>query len=103
MEAVFGLKVNLGNSKLYPVGDVSNLGELASIMGWDMENFPTTYLRLPLGVKSTSKEIWNLSLKEWRRDFQAGKEGFFPKGVSCYFCEVFYQLSQFISCLYMLL
>lgn len=59
MEAVSRLKVNLRKSKLYLVGKVLNMVELASIMGCEVDSFPVTYHGLPLGVKSSSKEIWN--------------------------------------------
>lgn len=59
LEAVSGLKVNLNNSSMSLVGEVSNIEELASIIGCQIVNFPITYLGLPLGVKSSSKSLWN--------------------------------------------
>lgn len=69
METVSRLKVNLGKFKLYSVGYVYNLGELASIMGCEVENFLATYVRFPLGAKSTSKTIWNLVIERMEKGF----------------------------------
>lgn len=40
VEAVYGLKVNIGKSELVPVGDVHHLEELAAIMGLEVLYLP---------------------------------------------------------------
>lgn len=67
MEVASGLKVNLNKSKLFPVGHVHNMAELASIMGCEVESFLATYLRLLLGAKSTFKKILNPVLERMRK------------------------------------
>lgn len=54
---VSGLQINLGKSKLFPVGDIPNMAELASSMGCEVDSFPATYLGLPQNVKYSSKAI----------------------------------------------
>lgn len=46
-------------SLMYPVNEVLNLEELATILGCSIEAFPTTYLGLPLGATFKTKGIWN--------------------------------------------
>ncbi|CAN4115232.1 unnamed protein product [Withania somnifera] len=45
-------------STISPVNEVSNLEELAEIIGCNIGSFPSTYLGLPLGAKYKSNEIW---------------------------------------------
>ncbi|XP_055814707.1 uncharacterized protein LOC129884435 [Solanum dulcamara] len=48
-----------GKSFLYPVNEVPNMEILKTILGCEVGALPTIYLRLPLGAKSKSMEIWN--------------------------------------------
>lgn len=57
LEVVTELKVNLSKSALSPIGDVSNIEELASILACDVVSLPITYLGLPFVVKLSSKTI----------------------------------------------
>lgn len=85
MEVASGLKVNLNKSKLFPVDRVHNMGELASIMSCEVESFPNTYL-IPLGVKLTSKQVWNLILERMgEKGFLVGKEGISLKEINFFF------------------
>lgn len=52
--------INLNKSKLYMVGDVSNLNVIANIMGREIDSFPFYVLRAPFGGQ---KQIYS-SLKE---------------------------------------
>ena len=63
-----GLKVNLGKSKLVPVGMVDNLDLLLIVLGCKQGTLPMKYLDLPLGAKFKDKAIWNPILEkiEWR-------------------------------------
>jgi hypothetical protein len=58
-ELVSGLKVNLAKSILLPVGEVSNIGQLAEVLGCEVGSLPTPYLGLPLGSRFKEKVIWN--------------------------------------------
>jgi hypothetical protein len=49
-EAVSGLKVNLGKSKLVVVGEVGNVGTLAEYLGCRVASLPMKYLGLPQGA-----------------------------------------------------
>jgi hypothetical protein len=48
-ELVSGLKVNLAKSVLVLVGDVSNVGAIAEVLGCEVRSLPIPYLGLPLG------------------------------------------------------
>ncbi|RVW35544.1 DDT domain-containing protein DDR4 [Vitis vinifera] len=50
-----GLKVNLDKSKLFPVGNVENVEELASDLGCKVGSLPSTYLGMPLGAPLQDK------------------------------------------------
>jgi hypothetical protein len=58
-EAVFGLKVNLAKSPLFPVGSVDNAAELAVILGCGTSSLPLKYLGMPLGACYKAKSIWD--------------------------------------------
>jgi hypothetical protein len=58
-EAVSGLRINLGKSKLVPIGEVDDVESLAHILGCRIGSLPMTYLGLPLGASFKSLPIWN--------------------------------------------
>jgi len=58
-EAISGLHINWGKSFVYPVNEGPDINSLASILGGKVGELPTTYLGMPLGAKSKSKNIWN--------------------------------------------
>ncbi|WMV47891.1 hypothetical protein MTR67_041276 [Solanum verrucosum] len=58
-EAVSGLHINWEKSFIYPVNEVPEISTLANILGGKIGELPTTYLRMPLGAKSKSMNIWN--------------------------------------------
>jgi hypothetical protein len=73
-ELVSGLKVNLAKSVLVPVGDMSNVGALAEVLGCEVGSLPIPYLGLPLGFQFKDKASWNgvvqksiLTLSSWKR------------------------------------
>lgn len=73
IEAVSGLKVNMGKSELVPVETVHHLEELADIMGLEVSYLPMKYLGLPLGAKFKAKIIRNTILEKMERR-QAGRK-----------------------------
>lgn len=80
VEVVSGLKVNLYKSKLFPMGSVPNIDELASSMGCEVESLPTTYLGLFLEGRPNSKQIWNLILERIEKRLSCWKGRYLSKG-----------------------
>ena len=58
-ELVSRLKVNLAKSVLVQVGEVSNIGVLAEVLGCEVGYLPIPYLGLPLGTQFKDKVSWN--------------------------------------------
>lgn len=55
-EVAYKLKMNLETSKVMAVGQVSSLGEIVEIMGYEIGELPS-YLSLPLGERHASVRI----------------------------------------------
>ncbi|KAG5577611.1 hypothetical protein H5410_057745 [Solanum commersonii] len=75
-EAVSGLHINWGKSFIYPVNEVPDINSLVDILGGKVGELPTTYLGMPLGAMSKSKNIWNAvvekcgkKLVNWRSQY----------------------------------
>ncbi|CAN1792638.1 Putative ribonuclease H protein At1g65750 [Linum perenne] len=79
-ECITGLKVNLHKSSLFPVGFVPNIRVFADIVGCKVEAFPTSYLGLPLGARSFSKEIWDPVFANLERKVSSWKARFLSFG-----------------------
>uniref|UniRef100_A0A2N9FWW1 Reverse transcriptase domain-containing protein n=1 Tax=Fagus sylvatica TaxID=28930 RepID=A0A2N9FWW1_FAGSY len=79
-EAISDLKVNLGKSKLVPVGNVPNIEVLAGILGCKTHSLPMTYLGLPLGAKYKAKAIWNAVIEKLERRLAGWKLMYLSKG-----------------------
>ena len=79
-EAVFGLKVNLGKSKLVAVGAVLNMEILVAVLGCNQGSLPMKYLGLPLGAKFKDKSIWNPILEKMERKLAGLKKLYLSKG-----------------------
>lgn len=58
-EAALGLRINLGESGIVPIGEVEDVDFLAHILGCKLGSWPMTYLGLPLGASFKSISIWN--------------------------------------------
>jgi hypothetical protein len=58
-EAVSGLRVNLGKSKIVAIGEVEDIGALAAILGCSVAALPMKYLGLPLGALNKAMSLWN--------------------------------------------
>ena len=63
-KAISGLKINLGMSKLVPIGMVHNFDLLLIVLGYKQGTLPMKYLGLPLGAKFKDKTIWNPILEK---------------------------------------
>lgn len=51
-------------TKLFKVRGVDMFEELAEVLGCGIENFPCTYLGLPLGARSLAIPIWEKVLEK---------------------------------------
>ena len=49
-QAFIGLKVNVGKSEIVPIGEVSNIHNLANILHCRVGSLPMIYLGMPLGT-----------------------------------------------------
>ena len=59
LEAIIGLKVNIGKSEIVPVGEVGNLDALARILCCKVSCLPMSFLGMPLGAHYKDSSIWN--------------------------------------------
>lgn len=81
LEAVSGLKINLGKSELVPVGVVVDVEGLANFLRCQISNLPMKYLGLSLGTRFKSKEIWATILEIVERTLAGWKKMYLSKGV----------------------
>ncbi|CAN1254586.1 LINE-1 reverse transcriptase homolog [Linum perenne] len=72
-EAVSGLKVNVHKLVMYTIGEVDDGESLAGILGCSLGSFPTTYLGLPLGCRSTSRKTWEPVVNNARSHLETWK------------------------------
>jgi hypothetical protein len=72
-ELVSGLKVNLAKSILVPVGEVSNVGALAEVLGCEVGS-------LPLGSRFKDKTSWNGVVEKSIRTLASWKRMYLSKG-----------------------
>ena len=61
---VSGLRINLGKSKLIPIGEVNNMDVLAELLGCRHSSLPLKYLGLLLDAKFKELSIWNPILEK---------------------------------------
>ncbi|KAL5700142.1 amidase [Ranunculus cassubicifolius] len=80
-EVASGLKINMAKSKVYSVGASEGvINEVASILGCGVEEFPSTYLGLPLGAKSRSINIWGKVIERVEKRLGRWKTKYLTKG-----------------------
>jgi len=79
-EALSGLHINMLKSVIYPVNEVLNLEELASILGCSVGEFPATYLGLPLGAKYKSTAIWGRVIEKFEKKLASWKMQYLSTG-----------------------
>ena len=58
-QAFTGLKVNVGKSEIDPVGEVGNIGALATIFRCRVGSLPMKYVGMLLGTPYKTTSIWN--------------------------------------------
>jgi hypothetical protein len=66
-KAASGLRINLGKSKIVPIGQVEDVDYLAHIVGCRLGSLLMTCLGLPLGASFKSISIWNGVLEKVER------------------------------------
>ena len=79
-QAASGLKINLGKSELVPVGNVTNVMELAAVSGCKVDALPIIYLGLPLGSSFKDKTIWNCIIEKMEKRLAGWKRMYLSKG-----------------------
>ena len=75
-----GLHINLGKSKLVPVGGVHNLEALVGLLGCGQSSLPLKYLGLPLGAKFKDLSVWNPIQERMKRRLASWKRMYLSKG-----------------------
>ena len=79
-EAMSSLKINLGKSKLVPVGVVHDIDLLLNVLGCKQGTLPMKYLGLPLGAKFKDKTIWSPILEKMEKRLAGWKHLYLSKG-----------------------
>ena len=80
-EVVLGLKINLLQSELVPMGNVPNMEELVEILGCQQSTLPLKYLGLLLGASHKEETIWNPVFEKMERHLAGWKRLFLSNGV----------------------
>ena len=78
-QAFTSFKVNVGRSEIVPIGEVSNIHNLANILHYRMGSLPMTYLGMPLGTLYKTA-IWNSILEEMEKKLAGWKQLYLSKG-----------------------
>ena len=80
-EVISGLRINLDESEILPMGRVENIEMLALELGCKVGALPSTYLGLPLGAPHKSMAVWDgveeriwNRLALWKRQFMSKGE-----------------------------
>uniref|UniRef100_A0A2N9J0Z7 Reverse transcriptase domain-containing protein n=1 Tax=Fagus sylvatica TaxID=28930 RepID=A0A2N9J0Z7_FAGSY len=93
-EAVIGLGVNMGKSEFVPVGEVSNVGQLAEILCCRVGGLPMSYLGMPLVILIQGRALD--SLEEYAGWGPYSHE--FPCGLCCIFMFHLYSFFMLFAC-----
>ena len=79
-EAILGLRINLDNNELIPVGYVKNVEDLAAKLGCKVGSLPSSYLGLLLGVPFKSVTAWDGVEERIRNRLTMWKRQYISKG-----------------------
>ena len=80
IEAVFGLKVTLAKSVLFPVSNVDNVVELAGLLECETYSLPLKYFGLPLGAHFKTKSSRDGIVEKFERRLASWKRMYLSKG-----------------------
>ena len=72
-KAFSGLRINLEESVIMPVGPVENVDQLALELGCKVGALPTAYLGLPLGSRQASNSVWDSVEEKFQRNLAMWK------------------------------
>ena len=78
-QAVTGLKVNVRESEMVPIGEVDDVHALAEILGCRVGELSMSYLGMSLGASHNSPSIWNLILEKFERKLVGWKKLYLSK------------------------
>ena len=70
----------MGKSKFVPVGDVTDIEDLASLLGCKTNALPMKYLGLPLRARFKSQTIWDPIVEKMERRLAGWKRMYLSKG-----------------------
>jgi len=79
-EGISGLHINWRKSHIYPINEVYNMEQLTFVLGGEVGSLPTTYLGMPLGARSKSKEIWNSVIEKCEKKMSRWKAQYLSMG-----------------------
>ena len=74
------MKINLGKSKLIPVGRVHDIEDLALELGCKVGGLPSCYLGLPLGAPFKSVAVWDGVEERFQKRLAMWKRQYISKG-----------------------
>ena len=80
LEAITGLKINVGKSEIVPIGDVGNLNALAHTLCCKVGTMPMRYLGIPLGAHYKDASIWNPIIEKMEKRLFGWKRLYLSKG-----------------------
>ncbi|CAN1850399.1 Putative ribonuclease H protein At1g65750 [Linum perenne] len=102
-ETVSGLKVNVHKSVIFTLGDVGEAHRYADILGCSIGSFPSSYLGLPLGIRSPSSQIWEPVVVNIRKKLESWRAKFLSFGGRITLLRSVLSSSRFTSCLFFVL
>ena len=79
-EAVTGLRVNMDKSEMVPVGVVTDLPRLATLISCKIGTLPMNYLGMPLGAPHKALSMWDLILEKIECHLAGWKKLYLCKG-----------------------
>ncbi len=78
-EVVTGLRVNMSNNEMVPIGEVENLAALTAILSCCMGTLSMTHLGMPLGSSFKAIGVWNPIIKKVERWLAGWKKLYLSK------------------------
>ena len=79
-EAISSFNINLEKSFIMPMGRVEDIEILAFELGCKTGNLPTSYLRLPLGMRCNVVLVWDGVEERFRRKLANWKRQYISQG-----------------------